>query len=527
MEEMMNNFVKYLSLLGMAILGAHALNAGAAPLAAGIKLGITQGLGSSQSTVCPTGSCFSMELAPGFIFWTDYRGGSDGGFVVGKDQKSGGQELALSDTNSATGEMTAAWLFFGNYGTFFSTPGGSTNIFDDAPCAKAACIGKTDLKVFIVAWNGNTVPMGSAVGCSQAACTPDQQAGIFVSDYQINPVTGGAWSIDYSQVVPANPPNAFVGIKFRTVIRGSVVTSTSTNIIPPTAGNIALCGLYSSPILWSPVVADTNVPALPVTCHIGTAAANASVYVAPNCSSGGYTPDLGFIGTDSFTYIANNGVFDSIPGTVTLALVAPPPPPLDIYLTTTQGQAIPWDAGSPTISSCTISQMPAYGSATVESACKGVYTPASDFVGYDHFYYIATVGTACPVNLSGTVHTQVCAAGTNCGNPTPSATSTPTPIVDGCYNFFPVTQFSQTGKSGTLSITFTGNITSRTNKEVKVCPGSTLSYQSTSTRGPVLCKIKNNTTRGSGNLKINDHLKCTDKPAGKDKVQFKVKSGVK
>jgi uncharacterized Zn-binding protein involved in type VI secretion len=62
---------------------------------------------------------------------------------------------------------------------------------------------------------------------------------------------------------------------------------------------------------------------------------------------------------------------------------------------------------------------------------------------------------------------------------------------------------------------------------VKVCPGTTLDYQSTSTQGPVICKIKNSTTRGSGSLKINDHLKCTDKPAGKDKVHFKVKSGVK
>jgi uncharacterized Zn-binding protein involved in type VI secretion len=78
-----------------------------------------------------------------------------------------------------------------------------------------------------------------------------------------------------------------------------------------------------------------------------------------------------------------------------------------------------------------------------------------------------------------------------------------------------------------LSITFTGNITTHTNKVVKVCPGTTLKYQTSSTKGPVVCQVKNNTTRGSGSLKINDHIKCTDKPAGKDKVHFKVKSGVK
>jgi hypothetical protein len=62
---------------------------------------------------------------------------------------------------------------------------------------------------------------------------------------------------------------------------------------------------------------------------------------------------------------------------------------------------------------------------------------------------------------------------------------------------------------------------------VKLCPGTTLKYQTSSTQGPVVRKVKNNTTRNSGSLKINDHLKCTDKPAGKDKVGFKVKSGVR
>jgi uncharacterized Zn-binding protein involved in type VI secretion len=80
---------------------------------------------------------------------------------------------------------------------------------------------------------------------------------------------------------------------------------------------------------------------------------------------------------------------------------------------------------------------------------------------------------------------------------------------------------------GTVTIRFTGNITSHSNKVVKVCPGTKLNYITTSTQGPVVCQVRNNTTRGSGLLKINDHIKCTDRPAGKDKVGFKVKSGVK
>ena len=94
-------------------------------------------------------------------------------------------------------------------------------------------------------------------------------------------------------------------------------------------------------------------------------------------------------------------------------------------------------------------------------------------------------------------------------------------------NQYPVSQFSQTGKQGTLSLSFSGNIVSHTNKTVNICPGTALSFQAQSSVGSVVCKIKNNVTTGSGTLKIRDHLKCTDKPAGKDKVGFKVKSGVK
>ena len=145
--------------------------------------------------------------------------------------------------------------------------------------------------------------------------------------------------------------------------------------------------------------------------------------MASNCSSGTYQSNPGFVGTDTFTYIANDGRLDSAPGIVTVAVVEPQ-------------------------------------------------------------------------------------------------------TVDACVTKYPLTQFSQTGKNGTLTITFTGNIVSYTNKVVKICTGTTLNYTAVSTKGVVMCKVKNNTTRVTGKLRINDHVKCTDKPVGNDKVYFKVKSGV-
>jgi hypothetical protein len=89
---------------------------------------------------------------------------------------------------------------------------------------------------------------------------------------------------------------------------------------------------------------------------------------------------------------------------------------------------------------------------------------------------------------------------------------------------YPVSQFSQTGKAGTITISFTGNIVAYTSKAVKVCPSTSLNYQATSTKGPLVCRVNSNTTRDTGTLGIDDYLKCTDKPAGKDKIQLKVKS---
>lgn len=194
----------------------------AAPLPDGTKLSIAKGVGSGSNVSCTEGSCFGMEVAPKFVIWTDIEPGTDGGFVIGRDQTSGGQELGPSSGITTPGSLTKAWLFFGNFGTFFTSPGAVNNVFDDASCVGAACIGKTELKVFNVAWNGSIIPMGGLTPCTLPACTPDQIAGIFTSDYSIS---ADAWSITHSQVVPSG---GFTGVKFQAIIKGSVTLPAAT-----------------------------------------------------------------------------------------------------------------------------------------------------------------------------------------------------------------------------------------------------------------------------------------------------------
>jgi hypothetical protein len=221
-------------------------------------------------------------------------------------------------------------------------------------------------------------------------------------------------------------------------------------------------------------------------------------------------------GADFFTTVY------SLNAAVATPLPSPTPTPVpalsvgDVSITTLQDTTALWTpvvidlTMTPMAPSCRIVDPAANGAATVDEFCRsGTYMPAPGFIGNDTFTYQATKnGFASNMGIVAVAVTEG-------------------PVDQVCVQNNPLSQFSQTGKQGTLTISFTGNITAHTNKEVKVCPGTALSYTTTSTQGPVICKIKNNTTRGSGTLRIKDHLKCTDKPAGQDKVHFKVKSGVK
>jgi hypothetical protein len=510
----MENELKHFLLLGISVLGLQTMNASAAPLPVGTKLGITQGVGSGANVPCPTGSCFGTEVSPGFVIWTDLAPGTDGGFIVGKAQKCGGQELGDSNTNNSPGELTSAIRFLDRYATFCTDPGGEQNLFDDAGCTGAGCLGKTELKYLYYAWNGQKIPLGSSIGCAYPSCSPHQLAGIFVSNYQINPVTGGAWSINYSQVVPANPPTSFSGVNFFLLMRGTVEPAPCSNCNPLVAKDISLVMFTPAgdTVNWTPIISNPDGNLL--TCSIVTPPAYGTATVSADCSGGTYTPNPGFSGNDSFTYKANNGLIDSAPGVVSVTVLTNlPPTAFDFHIEVTSGTLVTWrpsvDDSFGTVLTCMIGTAPTNGTATVASDCSsGTYQSNPGFIGTDSFTYIANDGQL----------------DSNPGTVTVAVTE---PVPDTiCTGLYPVTRFTQTGKQGSLTITFTGNITSHTNKEVKVCPGTTLSYTASSTKDVVKCKVKNSLNSGSGTLRIRDHLKCTDKPGGKDKVQLKVKSGV-
>src|SRR6056300_1728767 len=113
-----------------------------------------------------------------------------------------------------------------------------------------------------------------------------------------------------------------------------------------------------------------------------------------------YTPDANFNGTDSFTYMANDGTANSAPATVTVSVSAVNDAPVaDVKDATTS------EEGSVTITlsgsdqdgdslSYSITQ-PSNGSAVLgEDGVTVTYTPVANFNGTDSFTYMANDGTA-------------------------------------------------------------------------------------------------------------------------------------
>jgi uncharacterized protein YhjY with autotransporter beta-barrel domain len=120
-----------------------------------------------------------------------------------------------------------------------------------------------------------------------------------------------------------------------------------------------------------------------------------------------YTPATNYVGSDSFSYTATGPLGTSIPATVSISVVAPPPVAADATLSVPYGTAgtidlAPFVSG-PTFTGVTVTVLspPSHGAATV-SGSRVTYTPASGFSGGDSLTFIARAigGTSRPAVLT-------------------------------------------------------------------------------------------------------------------------------
>ena len=165
--------------------------------------------------------------------------------------------------------------------------------------------------------------------------------------------------------------------------------------------------------------------------------AHGSVSVAAN-GRVTYTPDAGYVGPDSFTYRASDGVASST-ATVRLEVTNASPVAVGDHYATTGWEPLEIGPGAGLLGndfdddgdglSVTLTEGAAHGSVSVDPAGSFGYRPADGFVGIDRFSYTTSDGlaTSTPAVVLLTVSAPPSPEPTPTPAPTPTPTPTPTP----------------------------------------------------------------------------------------------------
>ncbi|MCA9167999.1 MAG: tandem-95 repeat protein, partial [Planctomycetales bacterium] len=145
---------------------------------------------------------------------------------------------------------------------------------------------------------------------------------------------------------------------------------------------------------------DTDVDGDSLSAVLVTPPAHGTITLS---SDGGlqYQPEAGYSGTDSFTYIANDGALDSNPASVTLTIIPANQPPVgfaDAYAVAEDGLlnvvaasgvlANDTDINHDALTA-TLQSGPSHGSLTLAADGSFIYRPAANYFGADSFTYLA------------------------------------------------------------------------------------------------------------------------------------------
>ena len=234
---------------------------------------------------------------------------------------------------------------------------------------------------------------GNTLIDTASAIALDPNSGIVVvgSTARIDGSTDFAVARLYTAMPPAPPPPPMPA-----TTSASYTTASGTPLIVAAAQGV--------------LANDTDPLGLPLTAIAPTAPAHGTLVLNPD-GSFTYTPTTGFAGTDSFTYEASDGTYDSFATTVTIAVTGPPQVTAASYsveknqtLTVaaakgvlandTDPQGLPLTAIAPT--------NPAHGTLVLNSDGSFTYTPVTGFAGTDSFTYEASDGTliSAPATVS-------------------------------------------------------------------------------------------------------------------------------
>lgn len=281
----------------------------AAPLPKGALLTIKQG-----QIAYPEGTCTGsyMRFLHDVLNCFPIGPGLDGGLVLGKNQKSGGQEQSPRTHRAQDGELSNAFSRQG-HATLSTAPmqgdlGGkagtdaSLNRFDDISCSAAACLGKVEINTLHQAYKGRVIPGG----CAVADCAATGGSG--VKAWVVNPDRTYSLDATWGQVLLH--------------LEGTIVLPGNT---APLAIAVNVNTLAGELVHWKPLVSDADGDKLSCELLPNRGGFFGGMTLAPDCSVGVYIPPNPlFTGRQCRQYQASDGKNVSAPVEICVKILPKP-----------------------------------------------------------------------------------------------------------------------------------------------------------------------------------------------------------
>ncbi len=253
-------------------------------------------------------------------------------------------------------------------------------------------------------------PGAACSGTEKTATSPHNYSYTVVGNPAHGTLSGTAPNLTYTPNVGYTGADSFTySVTDNSAFAGVPITYESgaspviMETLTPLAGSIGTITIqpYTPPVATAQSVTVTYNTASSVTLT-GTDSNNATIVFAIATQPGHgvlsgtganltYTPNASYVGADSFTFTANDGVSTSAPGTISITVNPPPPtasnPNVSVNYQTATSIVLS-ATGQGTITYAVTTQ-PANGTLT-GTAPNLTYTPTGSYVGTDSFKYTAT-----------------------------------------------------------------------------------------------------------------------------------------
>jgi hypothetical protein len=183
------------------------------------------------------------------------------------------------------------------------------------------------------------------------------------------------------------------------------ITVTSVNTAPTARADAFVVNRNQTLNVSAPGVLqnDTDAEGDPLTAVLQTQVSNGDLSALNPNGSFVYTPDVGFVGTDTFTYRAFDGLLSSVVTTVVISVENRPPVAIDDGYTLSRNLAdtlvvpapgllendVDADGDSLTV---VLDSGPGQGALTLNPDGSFIYVIEGEFLGTDQFTYHATDG---------------------------------------------------------------------------------------------------------------------------------------